>query len=627
MRNTMANTDLSRRNFLKGSVVALAGAATAGALSACSSQGATSASATSAVASSAEAAEAQTSAAATAATVNMAAGTYTATVDSIKGPMTVTTTVSDSAIQSIVMKSEDTMHVVGHVVDQMIPAMIKNQSTEVDTIAGATFSSAALKRGVRECLDQAGAGDALKENCATQQQQGADETFDAVVVGSGAAGLSSAIQLAKAGKRVVVLERNSYFGGTTSFSSGGVWTVGNTEFNQATGFDFDADGLVKHMYDACEAEQGTLNDALIRKIAAVAPEVYTEYHEAGSPWDTQRYTFGDPLEEMPVSWPGMFYDNAYENSSGMTLIDFMVRHAQENGVDLRASSPVSGLLSEGNKVIGVVVNGREKAYNINADVVVLATGGFQRNPEVVAELAPQAINLVPFTGAGSNGDAIVWGKELGAGTAGSGIAGTLGLNEMIGYGGPLGGSTYITTLRVNKEGKTFMNGAAHYNTYPDALLSQTDGICWGIVGGNGAVDAAEVLVERGYAVKADTLEALAGEIGVPADALAETVEVYNKMAEDGIDDEATGLPAAAMSPATEAPYYAIETHLVSFGVTAGLAADENCNILREDGTPIEGLYGAGEVVVGNIMSGKYTGSGSQIGPAIYEGRIIADAVA
>ena len=617
--------ELSRRNFLKGSMVALAGAATMGALSACAGQQASSASAA-VVSSEAASASADGSAAPAAENVSMTPGSYSATVDSIKGPMTVTTTVSASAIQSITMKSEDTMHVVGHVASQMIPTIIKNQSTEVDTVSGATFSSSALRRGVRECLDQAGAGDAFKTNCTTQQVQGESETFDAVVVGSGAAGLSSAIQLAKAGKRVVVLERNSYFGGTTSFSSGGVWTVGDTEFNQATGFDFDADGLVKHMYDASEAPAGSLNDALIKKIAAVAPEVYTEYHEAGSPWDTQRYTFGDALEEMPVSWPGMFYDNDYENSCGMTLIDFLVRHAQENGVDLRASSPVSGLLSEGNKVVGVTVNGRDKAYEVNADVVVLATGGFQRNPDLVAELAPQHVNLVPFTGAGSNGDAIVWGKELGAGIAGNGVAGSLGLNEMIGYCGPLGASTYVTTLRVNKEGKTFMNGAGHYTTYPDALLSQTDGVCWGIVGSDGAVEAAEMLAERGYAVKADSLEKLAEEIGVPAAALVESVDAYNKMAEEGTDDAETGLPAAAMTPATKAPYYAIETHLVSFGVTAGLAADENCNILTEDGTPIEGLYGAGEVVVGNIMSGRYTGSGSQIGPAIYEGRIIADAV-
>lgn len=563
------------------------------------------------------------------ANAHLTEGTYTATVESIKGDFTVSTTVSSTSIQSITVKAVDTKHVLGTVISNMVPAMIRNQSVEVDAISGATHSSTALKEGVRQCLEQAGAASSdFSLDCKTKQEAGEDESFEAVVVGSGGAGLSTAIQLAKRGVRVVLLERQSFFGGTTSFSSGGVWTVGGTEFNQTTGYDFDADGLVDHMYNASGAERGTLNDALIRHIAQVAPDVYAEYHAAGSPWETTRYTFGDALKEMPVSWPIMFYDNDYENNAGMTLIDFMVRHAQELGVDLRLNSQVAGLVSEDGKIAGVKVNAREKNYAISAPFVVMATGGFQRNSKLVGELAPDNTSLVPFTSAGSQGDAITFGRELGAAIAGKGVAGSLGLNESIGYCGTEGATTYVTNLRVNKLGNRFYNEAGHYTTYPAALCSQPDGICYGIVdSANASVDAVKHLVDRGLAVQADSLEALASAIDVPAAALEQTVSTYNADAQSGAADSMFRVPNASMTPATTAPFYAIPTHLVSFASIAGLKTNENCNVVNESGSTIEGLYGAGEVIAGNLMSGTYTGSGSQIGPSMYEGYIIAEDIA
>ena len=73
-------------------------------------------------------------------------------------------------------------------------------------------------------------------------------------------------------------------------------------------------------------------------------------------------------------------------------------------------------------------------------------------------------------------------------------------------------------------------------------------------------------------------------------------------------------------------FYAIEIHLASFGVTAGLDVDENCNVVDEPGNPIPSLYASGELISGNLMSQRHTASGSQIGPSMYKGSIIADAV-
>jgi fumarate reductase flavoprotein subunit len=139
------------------------------------------------------------------------------------------------------------------------------------------------------------------------------------------------------------------------------------------------------------------------------------------------------------------------------------------------------------------------------------------------------------------------------------------------------------------------------------------------------VDVLEQAVEKGYAVKADTLEELAEALELTdVDAFVDTINTYNSDAASGQDDSVFGVANAAMAPVTVAPYYAVKIKAVSSFSLAGLAVDENCKIIKEDGTPIENLYGAGELISGNLTAGYYTGSGTQVGSGLYEGKIIAN---
>jgi succinate dehydrogenase/fumarate reductase flavoprotein subunit/uncharacterized protein with FMN-binding domain len=606
--------EISRRGFVKAGVVAAAGVAAASVATGCapSVSGSSSSENGGSIADSG---------------VSMTPGTYTAQADGLRGPWTVTVSTSDSAITGISAKAEDSKHMVAAVLTTMVPEIIKNQSLEVDTVTGATFSSTALLNGVRDCLTQAGVSENdMDTDCTTSAVKTADEEFDVVVVGSGGAGLSTAIQLAKRGAHVALLEKLGFVGGTTSYSSGGVWTA-NTAFNEMTGYNFTPDSLVEHMYNASEAERGTLNEDLIRNIAEVAGDVYTEYKADGAPWDMDHYTFGDALQEMPVSWPNMFYTTNYENNAGMTLIDSLKREALLLGVDIRVNSPVSELVVDGGEVTGVKVDGRDKIYTINAKKVVLATGGFQRNTELVSELAPEQSTMVPFTCAGSTGDGITMGREAGAAIAGRGLAGSMGLDSKIGYVGLLGATTYCSNLRVNLEGKRFYDETTHYSRTFPIVCAQTDGTTFAIADStNAMVDSIEELVERGYAFKADTLDELASAAGIDS-ALTETVEAYNAVAASGQDDPDFGVANASMTPATTAPFYAVKARPVSFGCIAGLATDDACNVVDESGNQIGNLFAAGELIAGNLMSDVYTGSGSEIGPSMYEGRLIAERIA
>lgn len=564
-------------------------------------------------------------------TAKMTPGTYTATVAAMKGDMTVHVTVDEASITDISIDTVDTVQVIAPVVNEMIPEILAQQSLNVDSVTGATVSVAALKMGVRDCLTQAGADKAaFNEDHRTKAVDGADQQATVVVVGSGAAGLSTAIQLAKNGVTDIVLcEKLGYFGGTSAHSSGGAWVVGDTEFNKNTGFDYDADGLVEHFYAASGAEEGTLNEELIRNIAAVSADVFNGYVEEGMPWDLTRYTFGDSTNEMPVAWVESFYDTSWESGAGVTMTNFLVEKAKELGVDLRLNSNVTGLVTDGDAVVGVTVEGREENYTLYANKVVLATGGFQRNAELVEEIAPDFTGMIPFTGAGSTGDGIVMARELGAYVVGDSIGGARGLDMQLGYQGPIGSLVWAVGPVVNENGVRFAAETTHYTRIPELICAQPNATIYGITDStSGALDRLEEAVELGYVAKADTLEELAEAMGLTdAAAFVNTIETYNADAQSGKDDSQFGVSNAAMSPVLEAPFYGVTIKGVSAFSLAGLAVDGTCRVITEDGAPIENLYGAGELICGGIASPYYPGSGTQVGSGLYEGRIIADDIA
>ena len=557
----------------------------------------------------------------------MNSGTYSSTVPAMKGDMTVTVTVDEDKITDIQVDSVDTVQIVGAVIENLIPEILMEQSINVDSVTGASMSSWAVKNAVKNCLEEAGADmEAFNQKVHTDPVPGEDQEADVVVVGSGAAGLSTAIQLAKRGvEHVVLCEKLGYFGGTTGSSSGGAWVVGGTVFNENTGFDYDADGLVAHMYAASGAEEGTLNDALIRRIAEVSADVFSQYLEEGLPWDIERYTFGDSLSEMPVAWVSAFYDTPWESGAGITMVDWLVDKARELGVDLRLNNMVTGLITdEAGAVSGVHVTDKEEIYDIHAAKVVLATGGFQRNRELLSEIAPGYEAIVPFTGAGSTGDGIVMAEELGAYVLGKSVGGARGLDMQLGYQGPIGTLVWAVGPVVNKEGNRFAAETDHYSYGVDQMLSQTDAIVYGITDStNAAIASFDEAVERGYAFKADTLEELAEAAGLDIEGFVSTMELYNADAE-GEGDSVFGVAKEAMAPVTQAPYYAIKIRPVSSFSLAGLAVDESCHIIKEDGSVIPNLYGAGELICGNLTAGRYTGSGTQVGCGLYEGAIIAE---
>ncbi len=334
-------------------------------------------------------------------------------------------------------------------------------------------------------------------------------------------------------------------------------------------------------------------------------------------------------------------------------------------VPVLLSTGVAGLAVEGGRVAGAVLDrrgldrrGQETRIRARAGVV-LATGGFSRDPDLRASLLPAELDAASPVVESATGD----GLRL-AGAAG----GRLARHDSNSFWAPVSrrrrpdGSTAVFphfvldrgkpgVLAVDASGQRFVNEATTYHLFGEALLAalrrHPDGTCHLICDaafveryGLGMVRPRRIglraALADGYVVAAPTLAGLATRIGVPADALAQTVERHNRFARTGKDEafgkgedayqrnlgDATHGPNPCIGPISDPPFHALAIHPGDIGASAGLACDAEARVLDGEGAPIAGLYACGNDME-LIMAGRYPGPGITLGPAMTFGFIAA----
>lgn len=548
------------------------------------------------------------------------AGSYEATVPSMKGDLTVKVTVDANAIANVeVIESVDTRVIADAAINTIPGKIIAGQTLAIDTVAGATVTSGAILSAAAKALQEAGGDmDSLKKGeQKAALENGPDEEADIVIVGAGGAGLSAAIQAAKdSGLKVVVVEKLAYIGGSTRVSGGAIWTCG-TEYNKAAGIDFDGDSLIEFMERRSGME---LNRPLLKAVADVIPDTFNYLIDNGMPVNVtpQEYGTGHPDSALLTFSP----DNSSGGEGGAQISDFLAEHAAELGVDIRLNTKATGLKMQDDAVVGVYVTDLEKEYAINASKVILATGGFTRNEQIIKELAPGFTNNIPFTGAGSNGDGLEMIKDLDPVIVGDGMMGLKCLNHNLGYYGSIGGLCNHPGVFFNKEGVRFANEKVFYSeiTYP--LNQQTDKVVYGIVDSTSTrIEDLDRAVEMGLVFKADTLEGIADATGVNKDAFLASAEEYRANKASGQDDALFGVANEKMASIEEAPFYAVPIRPGFIGSIPGPQVNEKTELLNSKGEVVPNLYVCGEMMYGNIFSKWYPASGTGVGGAIYTGAV------
>ncbi|MEU8303300.1 FAD-binding protein [Actinomadura sp. NPDC048955] len=323
---------------------------------------------------------------------------------------------------------------------------------------------------------------------------------------------------------------------------------------------------------------------------------------------------------------------------------------KDAGIPLWLKTPMTELVVEDGRVTGVVVRRDGEALRVRGRRgVLLATGGFDHNQEMRDAYLPKGGQEDFAMGARENtGDGIRAGESVGA---------ALDLMDdawwMPAVRHPAGATIPLLSERciprsviVGQDGKRFTNESAPYVNFVHDQLEGGHVPCWFVMDAKARAryPFAQILpgapipkafYEAGIAFKADTLAELAGKIGVPADALGETVETFNRYAREGKDPEFgrgdsaydryygdPNLKNPNLDVIEGGPYHAFRMEVGDLGTKGGLVSDEHARVLRGDGTVIEGLYVTGNSSA-SVMGNEYAGPGATIGPAIVFGYIAA----
>lgn len=427
-----------------------------------------------------------------------------------------------------------------------------------------------------------------------------------LVIGAGAGGLIAALRAKAAGAEVLVLERDSLPSGSTALSAGLVPAAG-TRFQKAAEIT-DSEAIFTG--DIIRKAGGEPEAARVARVVAVVAQAVD--------WLADRY-------HLPFSVIGNFTYPGHSahrmhglpSRSGAELMDRLRAAAEQAGIDIITGARATTLLTgEGGRILGVeLLRPDGTRDSIGCEALVLACNGYGGNAALVAAHIPALSGALYFGHPGNQGEAILWGAALGAKTAD--LSGHQGHGSVASPHGIL--ITWATMVeggfQVNRDGERFADESHGYSEHAATLLQQPDGIGWSIFDARIAAIARQFedfrnAEAQGAILTAATPEALAGRIGVPAEAFAATLrEVEALKAAGGTD--AFGRDWAGVAPLA-APLHAVKVTGALFHTQGGLVVDGDARVLRGDGTPLPNLFavgGAAQGVSGSRASGYLSGNG------------------
>ena len=578
-------------------------------------------------------------------------GTYTATTLGRNGDVTAQVKIANNKIEDVKVLSWSETHPVADLPKAKVPAdIVKNQSTNVNNVSGATLTTFAIKAAVQDCLKQAGLNPKDFSKMVPQPQKVTDnieEKTDVIVVGAGGAGLSAAVAAAQRGLNVIVLEKAHFAGGNTSVS-GGCFNAADPEgqkpINMTDGqresiekllaekpqnklqedlitqvkqqwADYKKSGS-KSLFDTPElhalqswkAGDYKANLELVYRLTKEAPEIQETLAKMGIIWQKK------PTQFVGALWPRSHRASNYKSGVGYidTYLDLI--KAENLPVAFMMSTPAESLITKDDKVIGVKAKGPDgKTYTILASKgVILASGGFGANVKMRNEYDElwdkkldekvKTTNMPAITGDGIN-----MALKVGAGVK------DMGYIQLLPTTDPATGSTNhkiveSTNIYVNKLGNRFVNEQGRRDVLAKAALAQPDHIFY-IIGteqtllkdkeGRGPYGILiSDLLKQKKAFKADTLEELAKKVGMDPANLKRTVEKWNEFCKTQKGDEFGRMSCEDGNKLPGGPYYASLMTPSVHHTMGGLTIDKDTRVLNKAGKPIPGLFAAGEITGG-----------------------------
>lgn len=570
------------------------------------------------------------------------------------GPIQVELTLSadKSRIEDIeVTGSSETQGIGGSAIRVLTGSILREQTLRLDSVSGATQSSLGFLSAVREALTAAGAGE---NSFDSPPSRGAEEqtlTADVVVVGAGGAGMTAAIAAARAGKQVVILEKNAITGGNSARADGGMnaaktdWQDDNgwggpagmdrtlaasQAYSQLRGLSaavqkeyslweaFDSDGCFDSpdlfTLDTMVNGKCANDPDLVATLAENSADAISWLDSIGAPLHGVGFSNGSSVNRLhrPVDERGKVLP------LGAYLVPLLEQACIDNGVEIIFNAPVYQILTDNGKAVGVRANG----YTVYAKSVVLATGGFGADLELVAQLNPELSGAGTTNAPGITGDGLEMAQAVGADTV------DLDRIQLYPTVEPRTSTPIAEELLregailVNQAGLRFCDETIGREALSAAELEQPGGYAYLIFDQRmaAASDLLADYIEKGFAVQSSTYAGLAQALDLPQDTFPSAMERWNACVAAGWDGE-LGRVSLPVSLDT-APFYAIKVVPGVHLTTGGLRINPAAEVQDTSGSSIPGLFAAGEVTGG--VHGANCLEGNAITDALVFGRIAGE---
>lgn len=535
----------------------------------------------------------------------------------IDGDVVVKVTADAEKIYEVEVVEQNETPGIGSVAVEKLPAaIVENNSLMVDNISGATVTSVAIKDAIVEALNEAGIDPApfQQEISAEDAGEKTAETLDCdvVIVGAGGAGLTAAVRATQEGAKVLVLEKMPMVGGNSLKASGGMNCAG-TKFQEAEGITDS--GVAEFIEDTMNGGH-QLNDIdLVTTMAENSSEAVDWLESIGAPLPKVAATGGTTHK----------YLHSPEDGSpvGVFLIEKLSAAVEENGIEVMLNTKATQILMEDGAAVGVMAEDDDHVYTVNAKSVILATGGFGSNFELMCSFNPSLENAVTTNHPGATGDGIMMAEEVGAATV---DMDQIQLHPTVYQATSMLVSEKMRSLGailVNQEGVRFCNDLATRDAVSAAELEQTGGYAY-IIFDQNLVDhnnSAKEYIEKGMASEGETYEELAENMGLEGDAIqsfVETMDKWNAAVAAGVDEE-FGRNNGMDDDLSTAPYYAIQIAPGIHHTMGGIKINPKAEVIDTDGNVIPGLYAAGETT-GGVHGGNRIG-GNAVCDFVVFGRI------
>ena len=547
-------------------------------------------------------------------------GVYTATTNGMHGSeMVVDVTFDETSITDVKVVSHGETYGIGYGMDttpiETIPSkIVETQSLDLDTVTGATLTTTFLINAVKDAVIQAGG---TVENLATKTEatKGEDQSYDVdvVVVGGGVAGISAAIEAAANGADVLILEKQSIVGGATT-RSGGKLMANGTDIQKAEGIE-DSNEL---MYDYLKEVGGDLiDDEKLKGFVDNSLETYN--------WMVDMGVKVQDVEPIHSSLTPYRVHNT-EGGGGMTdghggqiIVPMMNKYNELDGDILYNVTANELLTNDNNEIVGVKGLAKDgSTVTVNAKSVILATGGYAQNKEMMERYSEFTNGYSTQVPTGNVGDGITMAEAVGAQIFDSPSTQTVYVSYTCGVG-----INEESGLIVTEDGKRFVNEYTYQYHVGDAMRKENSSLGYYIATSNDPTPTVQYGMSLDSTVSADSIEELAKLIDVDPATLKATVDRYNELCEKGVDED-FGKPADKMYPITGEKYYAIKLNpavTVTFG---GIVTDIESRVLDTNNNPIKGLYAAGETAFEGLFGTEYPGCGVAISAGSYYGRVAGE---